>query len=138
MFKLKDCVKMNEYYTLTNYLHQKVITYAMEDYLEMLYRLTLNKEVITITKLSNLLNVKKSSCSKMITKLENINLVYKDNNLLLTNKGLIIGKYLYKRHTILTKFLQRVNNKDFKLEQVEKIEHFIDPITLKNISKLKI
>ena len=82
MTKLKVCDIMNEYYTLTNYLHPKVITYAMEDYLEMLYRLTLNKENITITKLSKLLNVKKSSCSKMISKLENINLVYKNNNLL--------------------------------------------------------
>ncbi len=138
MTKLKVCDIMNEYYTLTNYLHPKVITYAMEDYLEMLYRLTLNKENITITKLSKLLNVKKSSCSKMISKLENINLVYKNNNLLLTNKGLKIGKYLYKRHNILTNFLKKINNKDFKLEQVEKIEHFIDPITLKNISKFKI
>ena len=138
MTKLKVCDIMNEYYTLTNYLHPKVITYAMEDYLEMLYRLTLNKENITITKLSKLLNVKKSSCSKMISKLENINLVNKNNNLLLTNKGLKIGKYLYKRHNILTNFLKKINNKDFKLEQVEKIEHFIDPITLKNINKFKI
>lgn len=137
MNKLKVCVIMNEFYTLTNYLHQNVITYAMEDYLEMLYRLEQSKENITITKLSNLLNVKKSSCSKMISKLENINLVTKNNNILLTDKGLSIGKYLFKRHTILTNFLIKLNNKDFKLEQVEKIEHFIDPITLKNISKLK-
>lgn len=127
---------MNEYYTLTNYLHQNNITYAMEDYLEMLYRLHLKLENITNTKLSILLNVKKSSCSKMISKLINLNLVYKNNHLYLTKKGLKIGKYLYKRHNILMEFLQKLNKDNFKLEQVEKIEHFIDSITLKNIHKL--
>ncbi len=127
---------MNDYYTLTSYLkNQNFITYAMEDYIEMLYRKTLQNETLTITKLSNLLHIKKSSCSKMITKLKNLNIINPDN-LTLTNKGLKIGKYLYTRHEILTIFLKKLNKKHFTLEQVEKIEHFIDPITLKNIKKL--
>ncbi len=127
---------MNDYYTLTNYLHnQDFITYAMEDYIEMLYRKSLNNESLTITKLSNLLHIKKSSCSKMITKLKNLNII-KENELTLTNKGSKIGKYLYTRHEILTIFLQKLNKNKYTLDQVEKIEHFIDPITLKNIKKL--
>ena len=127
---------MNDYYTLTSYLkNQNFITYAMEDYIEMLYRKTLQNETLTITKLSNLLHIKKSSCSKMITKLKNLNIIHPDN-LTLTNKGLKIGKYLYNRHEILTIFLKKLNKKHFTLEQVEKIEHFIDPITLKNVKKL--
>ncbi len=126
----------NDFYTLTTYLHnQNFITYAMEDYIEMLYRTNINNETLNITKLSNLLHIKKSSCSKMITKLKNLNIINPDK-LILTNKGLKIGKYLYKRHEILTIFLQKLNKKDFTLEQVEKIEHFIDPLTLKNIQKL--
>lgn len=51
---------MNEnFYTLTNYLHNNnFITYAMEDYLEMIYREYHLNHKITITSLSNLLNVK--------------------------------------------------------------------------------
>ena len=67
---------MNDFYTLTNYLHnQDYITYAMEDYIEMLYRKSLNHEALTITKLSTLIHIKKSSCSKMITKLKNLNII---------------------------------------------------------------
>ena len=122
---------MNEYYTLTSYFRNQVITYAMEDYLEMLYRQKLTK--ITITNLSKILNIKKSSCSKMINKLINLELVSKENNLItLTTKG----NKIYKRHLILTIFLKKLNTNHFKLEQVEKIEHFIDSETLNNIYNL--
>ncbi len=125
----------NNFYTITTYLHKNnFITYAMEDYIEMLYRENLKETHLTITKLSNLLHIKKSSCSKMISKLKNYHILNPD--LTLTRKGLKIGKYLYNRHLILTSFLTKLNKENFKLEQVEKIEHFIDPLTLKNIAKL--
>ena len=126
----------NEFYTLTTYLHQKKITYVMEDYIEMLYRKSLLNEPVTITHLSKLLHIKKSSCSKMISKLMNNNIATKSPTLKLTKEGLKIGKYLYYRHEILTNFLTILNKENFKLEQVEKIEHFIDPLTLKNLNTL--
>ena len=128
----------DNFYTLTTYLHEnKFITYAMEDYLEMLYRQTKNHYKITITNLSNSLNIKKSSCSKMISKLKNYHLVYnKDNYLYLTKSGLKIGKYLYHRHYILSIFFQKLNKDKYTLAQVEKVEHFIDYETLKNISQI--
>ncbi len=128
---------MNDnFYTLTNYLHQKnKITYPMEDYLEMIYRTQDNP--ITITSLSKNLNIKKSSCSKMISKLKNLNLINVENNqIVLTKSGFQIGSYLYYRHHFLEQFLKYLNQDDFKLEQVEKLEHFIDEITLKNLIKL--
>ena len=104
-----------EFFTLTNYLHNnQKITYAMEDYIEMIYRQYLEKKDLTITSLSSLLNIKKSSCSKMIR------------------------KYLFYRHEVLTNFLKALNKDKFRLEQVEKIEHFIDYNTLKNIANLKL
>lgn len=123
----------NNFYTLTTYLHNKnKITYPMEDYLEMIYRKKNKKN--TITSLSKNLNIKKSSCSKMISKLKDLNLIKVQNsNIVLTEQGLEIGKYLYHRHEIIETFLKNLNKNDFKLEQVEKIEHFIDNITLKNI-----
>jgi len=81
--------------------------------------------------------IKKPSCSKMISKLKNLKLVYiKDNYIYLTNPGLNIGKYLYNRHKIIEIFLKKLNKEKFKLEQVEKIEHFIDNTTLKNLENL--
>ena len=124
----------DDFFTLTSYLHQNTITYPMEDYLEMIYRR--KEEKITITSLSILLNVKKSSCSKMISKLKSLNLInINENKITLTKKGLEIGNYLYHRHQVLEKFLKKLNGENFKLEQVEKLEHFIDEITLLNIEK---
>lgn len=122
----------NDFYTLTTYIHNKnLITYPMEDYLEMIYRK--QDELLTITSLSNYLNIKKSSCSKMISKLKSLELI--NNNLTLTKEGLKIAQYLYHRHEILETFLKDLNQENFKLEQVEKLEHFIDEITLINIEK---
>ena len=122
----------NDFYTLTTYIHNKIlITYPMEDYLEMIYRK--QDEPLTITSLSNYLNIKKSSCSKMISKLKSLDLI--NNNITLTKEGLKIAQYLYHRHEILETFLKDLNQENFKLEQVEKLEHFIDEITLINIEK---
>ena len=125
----------NNFYTLTTYLHNKsIITYPMEDYLEMITRK--KDEKLTITSLSAYLNIKKSSCSKMISKLKTLNLLnIKENKITLTEKGLKIGEYLYHRHQVLERFLKELNQENFKLEQVEKLEHFIDEITLLNIEK---
>ena len=122
----------NDFYTLTTYIHnQNLITYPMEDYLEMIYRK--QDEPLTITSLSNYLNIKKSSCSKMISKLKSLDLI--NNNITLTKEGLKIGQYLYHRHEILETFLKDLNQENFKLEQGEKLEHCIDEITLINIEK---
>lgn len=125
----------NDFYTLTTYIHNKEkITYPMEDYLEMIYRNKNNK--ITITSLSKNLNIKKSSCSKMISKLKILELVsINNNNITLTPNGIKIGAYLYHRHQILETFLKNLNKEQFCLEQVEKLEHFIDETTLTNLEK---
>ena len=125
----------DDFYTLTTYLHNKnMITYPMEDYLEMIARK--KDEKLSITSLSAYLNIKKSSCSKMISKLKTLNLLnIKENKITLTEKGLKIGEYLYHRHQVLERFLKELNQEHFKLEQVEKLEHFIDEITLLNIEK---
>ena len=104
----------------------------MEDYIEMLYRV--NKENIKITELASLLNIKASSVSKMIEKLKDLNLVEKEKygEINLTNNGDDLGRYLLKRHNILCKFFNKINNKD-NLYLVEQIEHFFDKETIKNI-----
>ena len=129
----------SNYYTLRGYKlkNKKIITESMEDYIEMIYRNELNEKIKEIKDLAYLLNIKHSSVSKMISKLKNLKLVKIDNkNINLTNNGKNIGKYLLYRHNILTTFFKRINKDQYKLDQVEKIEHFIDYISIKNIEKL--
>lgn len=129
----------SEYYTLKGYrLKEKnYITEAMEDYIEMIYR-EVKDNYITIKKLSEKLNVKASSVSKMATKLKELNLINfeKYGKINLTNDGIILGKYLLHRHNILKIFFKKLNKSKYNLEQVEKVEHFIDIDTIYNLEKL--
>lgn len=131
---------ISNFYTLKGYKlrSNNTITEAMEDYLEMIYRKTTNKKEIKINELSKLLNVKPSSVSKMINRLKELNLVYfeKYKTITLTKEGKYIGKYLLYRHNILKNFFKYINKEEYKLSQVEKIEHFIDYTSIKNIEKL--
>lgn len=128
-----------KYYTLTGYKikNKYLITEAMEDYIEMIYRNTMEKQEITVKELSLLLNVRPSSVSKMINKLNELGIVFfhRYGPISLTKKGKSLGKFYLDRHNILTSFFQNLNKEDFKLEQVEKIEHFVDKITVDNIRK---
>lgn len=124
----------SEFYTLTGYKlkNHYLLTESMEDYLEMIYR---NGNTITVKQLSKLLNVRPSSVSKMATKLKNLGYIsFKTyGDISLTESGIKIGKYLLWRHSILEDLLKYINKEQFCLEQVERIEHFVDNITLKNI-----
>ena len=130
--------KNSDFYTLNGYRNKNKnkLTESMEDYLEMIYR-NRNKVEIHIKDISIKLNVKPSSVSKMINKLKEYNLVNfkKYGSITLTKEGVKMGKYLLWRHNILVKFFKRLNKKNYLLEQVEKIEHFIDFETLKNMEK---
>ena len=129
----------SDFYTLKGYSikNNNIITIAMEDYLEMIYRNTINNDFITVKDLAYKLNVKPSSVSKMCNKLDFLKLVdfEKYGHVKLTELGKIKGEYFLWRHNVVEKLIKIINKKDFELEQVEKIEHFIDNKTLKNIEK---
>ena len=130
--------KNDEFYTLKGYkLKEKnFITEAMEDYLEMIFRMN---NPVHINDLANKLNVKPSSASKMVNKLKEKKLVNfeKYGNINLTNEGYILGNFLLWRHNTLVDFFKWLNKNDYSLKQVEKIEHFVDLVSLKNMTKIK-
>ena len=131
---------MDKYYTLKGYKlrsHNK-ITEAMEDYIEMIYKNTIDKNEISIKEISNLLNVKYSSTTNMLTRLKKLELVNYDKykKVSLTNSGIRLGKYLLYRHNILTTFFKLLNKNDYHLEEVEKIEHYLSVKTIKNLEKI--
>lgn len=131
---------MSGFYTLKGYALQEnnAITSSMEDYLEMITRIQSSGEVVRIGELAESLNVKPSSASKMVGNLKNQGLVVfeKYGYIKLTDTGSELGEYLVFRHDTLHRFLCYINQSDNELEQVEKIEHFINPETVQNIKKM--
>lgn len=130
----------NGFYTLKGYLalEGNSVTTSMEDYLEMIYRLNSNGEPVRIGVLAERLHVKPSSASKMVENLKNQGLISskKYAYVMLTERGSKLGKYLVFRHDTLHRLLCYINQSENELEQVEKIEHFINQKTVNNIKEL--
>lgn len=129
----------DNFYTLKGYslLEHTQITSSMEDYLEMICRLHRDGQPVRIKELAECLHVKPSSASKMTGNLRKQELVRfeKYGTVSLTEHGQELGEYLLFRHDVLRRFFCYINQNSDELEQVEKVEHFIEPETVYNIKK---
>lgn len=112
------------------------LTTAMEDYLEMICRLTQTGGYTRISVLARVLHVQPSSASKMavLLKARGYLAAERYGYLRLTEKGAQAGEYLLYRHNVLHRLLCRINGSDDELEQTERIEHYIDARTVHNIA----
>lgn len=131
----------NEFHTVRGYElknNKKEITPAMEDYLEMIYRNSLESNYIRINQLSKLLNVRNSSVSKMVQKLGKLKLLnYEKYGIItLTSKGKKTGAFLLERHITIEKFLKLLGCNKNILVQTELMEHIIDIETVNKVKKL--
>lgn len=130
-----------EFHTVRGYQlleqNKKLLTPAMEDYLEMIYRNSLEKSYIRINELADLLNVRASSASKMVQKLSYLHLLNyeKYGIIVLTENGKELGEFLFERHKIIEEFLKFLGTDDILL-QTELIEHNINANTLRNLKIL--
>lgn len=132
--------KTSGFYTMKGYqLNTQIeLTTAMEDYLEMIYRITLGNNRIKVSNLSKRLHVKPSSVTKMLQQLSHAEYIHteKYGDITLTEKGQKMGEYLLYRHDVIHRFLCALNDSENELEQVEKIEHFLDRTTVNNLALL--
>ncbi|NCC01407.1 MAG: MarR family transcriptional regulator [Clostridia bacterium] len=130
----------NGFYTQKGYQLNETneLTASMEDYLEMICRILERTDVVRINELAEKLHVKPSSASKMVSNLKEAGYIdfQKYGYIVATKKGMDKGKYLLYRHDVLYNFLCMINNTDNELDQVEKIEHFINETTIDNLEKL--
>lgn len=112
--------------------NKKLLTPAMEDYLEMIYRNSLNNGYMRINTLSELLHVAAPSATKMVQKLNQYGLLdYKKYGIIfLTESGAELGKYLLERHNIIEMFLVNLGVTENTLLETELIEHSISIPTL--------
>ncbi len=118
-----------KFYTARGYelleKERRMLTHSMEDYLEMAFRLSQEKNYIRIGDLASALNVQPPSVSNMIKKLAQLGFVkYEKYGLvILTDKGMSLGEYYLARHETIEKFLTIIGNSDDILQETEKIEH---------------
>ncbi len=116
--------------------NKKLLTSAMEDYLEMIYRYFLTQDNLRINILSDLLNVSAPSATSMVQKLYRLGLLdYKKHGVIfLTESGKDIGKYLLQRHEIIELFLYNLGVCGNTLTETELIEHNISTATLQKLN----
>lgn len=131
----------NEFYTVRGYQLKKQkqsgLTPALEDYLEMAYRLCAREGYTRINKLSECLNVRPPSTSKMVSRLIALGFLEYDrlDRIRLTEKGGTAGAYLMERHHIMERFFSLVGSIN-PLEETELVEHMLCASTVHKIQAL--
>lgn len=128
------------FYTMKGYQQSDGagMTTSMEDYLEMICRMEAAGLPLRVGALAASLHVRPSSASKMLGNLKEKGYIdfQKYGTVLVTEKGREEGNYLLHRHQVLNDFFCALNGTEDELEQVEKIEHFIDRHTVENLELL--
>ena len=118
--------------------NRMAVTEAVENYLETIYILSLQKSEIHAIDICNHLNYSRPTVSIVLRQLKNNGyvIVNDDNHIYLSESGLEIAKRIYERHVILTKLLMGLGVSD-KLAQEDacKIEHDLSDETFEAIKR---
>ena len=112
---------------------------SLEDYLEAIYDIKNEEDIVRITDISTKLRVEKPSVNTAIKKLKNLNLVIheKYGDITLTRKGKEEAARIKAKHDILLRFLNDILGVAKKESEREacKIEHAISNNTFERLSK---
>lgn len=128
-----------EFYTFREYMKKdKMFSASMQDYLEMIYRLSQDHGFTRIYDLAAALNIQPPSATRMVQKLAGLGLVeYKKYGVIfLSQEGNEMGRFLLERHQTIQNFLQMLGIEENLLEETEKIEHTISVSTLRALRRL--
>ena len=134
--------KKDEFYTLRGYRQmnqeKNLLTASMEDYLEMIYRMSMKEDYVRMNQLAKNLNVRPSSATKIVQKLKELRMVdYQKYGIIrLTEEGEKLGEFLLNRHNIIEEFLKNIGTVDTRLKDTEIMEHGVSLSTLENIDIL--
>ncbi len=130
-----------DFYTFSEYMKKEddSLTASMEDYLEMIYRLSDKNGFTRISELSAALNVQPPSATKMVQKISEMQFIKyeKYGVIMLEDKGRKMGERLIKRHNVIADFLGLLGvPEDDILTETEKIEHTVNEKTMKRFNDL--
>jgi DtxR family Mn-dependent transcriptional regulator len=113
------------------------LTSSMEDYLEAIWVINMEKRVPRVKDVAKHLGVKTSSVVNAIKILSEKQLVQQEpyGYIELTQKGILTAKEIYERHKTLYKFFHEILGVDPKVAEMDacKIEHHIHQKTLNRI-----
>lgn len=117
---------------------EMMLTESMEDYLEMFFRIVERQGFIRSADLAAAIKVKPSSTTRMLQKLHEAGFITyeKYRNISLTDKGLTYGRFLVWRDETLKDFFRTLRTQAGIEEQVEGIEHYIAPATMRIFQSL--
>ena len=129
-----------EFRTFSGYMNKKehLLSAAMEDYLEMIYRLSKDTGFTRINELSEALNVHPPSATRMVQKLGLMNLLQYERYgvILLRPEGKRLGELLLERHRIIETFFRLFGIDEEKLlAETEKAEHTLSDDTVKHFER---
>lgn len=114
-------------------------TPRVEDYVEIIYELILEKGYARIVDIGAHLHVSSPTVTKMIQRLDDDRLVVYERyrGVILTPEGEALAKEVRHRHGVLTEFLRLLGVDDATAHRdTEGIEHHLDPRTLESIARL--
>ena len=108
---------------------EQILTPSMEDYLEMIYRLSREHGHTRVKDLARALNVKPPSVTGMAQRLHRRRLIrYEKYGLIrMTAYGREMGRKLLERHRMLESFFSAIGVRGGILQNVERIEHNLTP-----------
>jgi Mn-dependent DtxR family transcriptional regulator len=113
-------------------------TDRMEDYLEVIYELVLQKGYATTIDISEYLNVSSPSVTSMMKKLHETEFLRYERyrGVSLTEKGKEVARAVHKRHGILSEFFKMIGvREDLANEDAEGIEHHLHTETLRKLEE---
>ncbi|HML38655.1 MAG TPA: iron dependent repressor, metal binding and dimerization domain protein [Bacillota bacterium] len=126
----------NDFRTFSGYMksEENQLSASMEDYLEMIYRLSKENGFTRINELSEALNVHPPSATRMVQKLGLLNLLQYERYgvILLRAEGKRLGEMLLSRHNTIESFFRIMGiDEDRILTETEKVEHTLSAETVK-------
>ena len=115
------------------------LTASLEDYLEIIYILQQGDSGVGITDISRELKISKPSVTKAIGILRSEKLVIQEKygKITLTEKGVLAAEEVYKKHKILSKFINKVLGVNERTAEIDacKLEHILSTETLLGMKK---
>lgn len=115
------------------------LTASLEDYLEIIYILQQGDSGVGITDISRELKISKPSVTKAIGILRSEGLVIQEKygKITLTEKGVLAAEEVYKKHKILSKFINKVLGVNERTAEIDacKMEHVLSAETLLGMKK---
>lgn len=125
----------DQFYTFHEYLKTENggLSASMEDYIEMIYRLSMQAGFTRIHELSHALHIQQSSATKMVQRLAQKGYIQyqKYGYLKLEKKGEQMGAWLLERHRVVAQFLHIIGvPASMVLDETEKTEHMFSARTV--------